>query len=67
MSAFVVGLSRGSAAAIVRNRWLHAILTIRSFIKLAPNFFFFFYRSLALIMCSVRSVDSVIVVLNISN
>lgn len=40
MSAFVVGLSRGSDVAIVRNRRTHAILTIRSVIKLAPNFFF---------------------------
>lgn len=40
MSAFVVGLSRGGDAAIVRNRRLHAILSIRSFIKLAPKGFF---------------------------
>lgn len=39
MSAFVAWLSRRSDAAIVRNRRLHAILTIRSFIKVRTDFY----------------------------
>lgn len=63
MSAFVIELSRSSDAAIVRNCRLRAILTIRSFINEHRPF----YRKFALITCNMRSIDSVIVVLSISN